>query len=276
MSTRKNMETYSVWEYEYKIPNTSLTLKGHSRGSEKTGFYIPELKLFLDAGIQSYFNPNYIFITHCHSDHSFALPMLLTCITTQPKVYVPKEHLKLFENFNDSYHILNSGAEYKCNSSFIGIDKQDVIELEKKYFIKVIELDHTVPAYGYGLWIKKEKLKSEFINLSSNEIKELKKKNITLTQTIQVPQFAFVCDTSIKVFELNPELLMYPTIIIECTFIDEKTIDIAKESKHIHWYELKPIVKNNPDILFILIHFSIRYSDIVLEDKPENVIIWKN
>lgn len=60
------MEIYKVWNYEFKI-NNHLTIKGHSRGSEKTCFYIPQLKIYFDAGVQSYLEPKFIFITHCHS-----------------------------------------------------------------------------------------------------------------------------------------------------------------------------------------------------------------
>ena len=88
MTGRSKSSTYDAWKYSMKLPDINLTLRGHSRGSEKTGFYIQELKLFLDAGIQSYYDPNFILITHCHSDHSFALPMLLTGIKTKPKIKI--------------------------------------------------------------------------------------------------------------------------------------------------------------------------------------------
>lgn len=70
---RKATETYSVWNHSWSIPGTNFTLKGHSRAAEKTGFIIPEIGLFLDAGQQTYFEPKVILITHSHSDHSFAV-----------------------------------------------------------------------------------------------------------------------------------------------------------------------------------------------------------
>lgn len=64
----------------WKIPGTEWTVTGHSRGLERTGFYIPELCVMLDAGVDL---PTHsarlaaIMITHGHIDHMNALPMLL-------------------------------------------------------------------------------------------------------------------------------------------------------------------------------------------------------
>ena len=85
------------------LSGTQLTIRGHSRGSEQSCFYIPELKLHLDAGICGYYNPDYIFVTHCHSDHSFQLPMILTGLNrvgkNPPFIFAPQESKHLFQNF---------------------------------------------------------------------------------------------------------------------------------------------------------------------------------
>lgn len=64
----------------WKIPGTSWSISGHSRALERTGFWIPELRLMLDAGVDlptdSGARPVAILITHGHIDHMNALPML--------------------------------------------------------------------------------------------------------------------------------------------------------------------------------------------------------
>jgi len=97
------------WHHIIDIKSANISVIGHSRGSERTGYYLQHLRLFLDAGIQSDKTPETIFITHCHTDHSFALPMLLTGIATIPKIYVPYEHVELFTNFVDSTYRLSQG-----------------------------------------------------------------------------------------------------------------------------------------------------------------------
>jgi len=65
----------------YRIPGTDWTITGHSRALERTGFWIPELRVLLDAGVDLPTNagpsPLAICITHGHIDHCNALPMLL-------------------------------------------------------------------------------------------------------------------------------------------------------------------------------------------------------
>ena len=58
-----------------KIPNTQLTLMGYSVAARNTAFYIPEMKIMLDCGIENEYIPDHIFITHCHADHSKNIPL---------------------------------------------------------------------------------------------------------------------------------------------------------------------------------------------------------
>ena len=93
-----------------------------------------------------------------------------------------------------------------------------------------------------------------------------------------LPRIAFLCDTTPKVFQLHPELLDFSVIIVECTFVGDETYELAHTSKHTHWNDLKPIVEQNHDVLFILTHFSMRYPSIpdLIPNHPDNVILWDN
>ena len=173
---QSTQNSYSLWETVIEINN--LTIKGHSRGSEKTGFYIPQLKLFFDAGIQSYFEPKHIFITHSHTDHSYALPMLLTNINSNPSVYVPFEDLDKFTNFVEATNNLSRGSISK--RSLVPVKKDDIIDIKTGFMVKVYDMDHSVPCRGYGLIKLTKKLKQEYTGLSRTEIVNLKKNNVEI------------------------------------------------------------------------------------------------
>jgi ribonuclease Z len=62
-------------------------------------------------------------------------------------------------------------------------------------------------------------MKSEYKDLPKNEIINLRKNGVEITENVKLPIFAFLGDTTHLVFEMNPTLLHYPVIIVECTFL---------------------------------------------------------
>lgn len=94
----------AYWRHNYKIPGTRWTLSGHSRALERSGFFIKELKIFLDAGVafhnSSNGNSHAILVTHTHIDHINALPMLLRVGTSaDPAIVVPRAHINGVREF---------------------------------------------------------------------------------------------------------------------------------------------------------------------------------
>jgi len=83
------------------------------------------------------------------------------------------------------------------------------------------------------------------------------------------------------VFKSHPEILNYPVIVIECTFLFDH-VQQAVQSDHSHWSQLEPYVQSHPNTTFILIHFSLRYKSDEIEKffdslpngRPKNVIPW--
>lgn len=283
-----NIITYTVWNYEMTLPGTKWTLRGHSRGSEKTGFYIPQLKLMFDAGITTYFDPQTILITHGHLDHSNALPLILASAAVaerpSPVVCCPRETLHQFEQFVHAAYQLNYGVTDGRLKRFVGVGHGDIVPLERAgHFAKVYRLDHSVPSIGYGIFEEREKLKDEFKSLSGKEISQLRKQQVNVVDFVPNPILVFVCDTSIHIFKTCPELLNFPLILVECTFFEPELLELAHQSKHIHWLDLQPIVVSHPKITFILMHFSMRYGNNVQAQlqhsslpTPPNVIAWTN
>jgi len=124
---------------------------------------------------------------------------------------------------------------------------------------------------------KRNKLKEEYKAIPGKEIAKLRNEGVEIQEEVKIPLFLFLGDTKIDVFE-NQDILKYPIIIVECTFIDPNHVDLATNSFHIHWIHLEPYIIDHPEITFILIHFSLRYrnSELVefFKDKPSNVIPW--
>ena len=69
--------------------------------------------------------------------------------------------------------------------------------------------------------------------------------------------------------------------MIECTFINDDDEERANITKHMHWNHLKMFIINNPQITFILYHFSGKYKREYIDDffnilKIQNIIVWNS
>ena len=127
--------------------------------------------------------------------------------------------------------------------------------------VDIIRCPHRVPSVGYCVSEIRQKLKEEYAQLKGKEIGELKKKGVEITKEEKFKQFIYMGDTTHEVFNLNPEVFEYKTIFIECTFFLEGLRENALKKTHVHWDFIKPFVKNNPQTLFMLIHFTLSVSE---------------
>lgn len=285
------------WQNSVNIPNTLWNICGYSRSALRTGFYIKELKIMLDAGPQCLNKPSHIFITHTHMDHVANLPLtLLETVDYEDKenvcqIYGPKNCDKYMNDYITSMFALNRMEEIDTTLlsfyKIIGLDKRDNFNITTnnvKLNIEVFECDHSIPTISYGFSEIKSKLKDKYIGLDGKNIKQLKSEGIEITEQKKYKKFAYICDTSINVFELNPTILEYDVIFIECTFLMENELENAIKTKHIHWIQLKPYIERYSEKTFILFHFSQRYKNteiaeffkLVIESGIKNIKVWIN
>ena len=211
------------------------------------------------------------------------------CVNTQDiTFYVPTESKDFLCNYIYSGLQMNSHRRLQhLNKCFnvIGVSPNDTININRDknatIVVDIIKCDHSIPTVGFCFSEVRLKLKNEYNGIFSPEIRQLKKSGIEVTEKIKFPQFIYIGDTTINVFTLNPQILTsgFPTIIIECTFLYDDDYENSKQKKHIHWNDLKPIIISHDTIIFILIHFSLRYkdNDIKLffdQQNIKNIIPW--
>lgn len=293
---------WKVWEHTkpINIKGTQCTIRGFSIAALRTNFYIKELGIMLDAGISGNFSPDYLFISHGHSDHTSNLPFHLYALKDNRtiQIYVPKESVDNFKSYVDSAYKLTLNlnnndtfdVEKHTQSQFNGLDPNEQFDIcingknNKKVTVETIQCTHSVPCLGYGFSEKKQRLKSEYNSLQPKEICILKKQGVEISDTITHYFLLFLGDTSKLVLE-NDNIFKYKTIMIECTFILDDELVQADKTKHMHWNHLLPYIQNYPDITFILFHFSQRYKRMEIDeffDKQKldhnlnNIIVWNS
>ncbi|KAL0477182.1 MBL fold metallo-hydrolase [Acrasis kona] len=257
-----------------KIKINDLTFQGYSRAGDATGFYVPELGICLDAGIIMDMKPSAMFITHSHSDHSFMVPYFYGRRGTKLPIYTPgasvefyRTYLQGAQNLNDCD--LNAPTKFELRP----VEYGDTFEYAGKrtVTVEVIRCFHPVPCVGYLFYEKRNRLKEEYKGLTGKEIAELRKNNVQINESVVIPLFAFLGDSTPEVFEQNKDnLKKFPLIICECTFL---TGQQESSKGHTYWSGLKPHVENMKDTTFMLIHFSSALKKSEIEDffKNENI-----
>lgn len=263
------------WRQKWVIPNTTWRISGFSRAANRTGFYIPDLDIMLDAGPQCYNHPQQIFITHTHGDHIACLPFTLIGADEMPEktqLHAPKaaeSHIIKYINALFEASAMMPIEELLADRTesiyaYNGYDTPTIFRTTCKKTllqVSVVLCDHSIPTISYCFSEVKNKLKVEYAGTPGTEIAKLRKEGTAVTEEVVKHAFAYICDTSIEILTAYPEILTFPVVFIECTFLYPEEKENAVATKHIHWEDLKPYVLAYQDILFVLIHFSLRYKD---------------
>lgn len=256
------------------------SLKGYSRAAQNTGFYCPELDLALDAGLEMNEKPAVICLTHLHTDHFCNLNKMLLGTSKNPIIIIPDndkfeymltETLRMLYLSSKCIHPLSDlGKDPKRKYPYRLVRLQvgnsfQIKDFNKKkgegIYVEGLPSDHGVISISFGFYELRTRCKPEYQGLQNSEYKELKKKGIEFTELYKSNIFCYMSDTNYTPF-VGPQaelILQYPKIITECTFILPEDIPHANKKKHIHWEQIRTIVKENYGNQFILIHFSRKY-----------------
>lgn len=278
------------------------SLSGYSRAAENTGFYCKELDMAFDAGVQMSDRPAFICLTHLHNDHVCALNKMLIDNPKNPIIFIPNNN-KFEELLNQMLRSIYLASKFIHPNSDKGKDPktrysyrivklavgQSYLFKETKavsYYVEGLYSDHGVASISFGIYEMRWRCKPEYQNLERKQYLQLKKNGIDFMETYKYPILCYMSDTSIQPFskpDILATIIQYPTIVIECTFLEKEDLPQARKKKHIHWEQLEPHVTTHPENRFVLIHFSKKYiwpqvknffENVRKEKSLNNIILW--
>ena len=279
------MERYNISYPSRTVRNIHIT--GISFAACKTGFQVvfDGVRITLDAGLAFRSNTSLLLLTHMHGDHSSQLPIIVTKnIGRGLNVLCPvSERDAIFNHLAGMFALVRYPHPNVMGTfNLVGVDlatREYTYSMgDKKIFIVPIECFHAVPCLGYGISILRTKLKSEYHGLPPARLQLLRQQCVDITCSVMVPQLCFLGDTDYHVLA-NPILENYPVIMIECTYLGISELDNARTNQHMHWVWLMPYIECHPEITFILIHFSKRYThqfitEFFAQYLLPNIVVW--
>ncbi|KAK4154211.1 beta-lactamase-like protein [Chaetomidium leptoderma] len=155
----------------------------------------------------------------------------------------------------------------------------------QSYTATAFVCDHTVPCLGYLFSAVTHKLKPEYRSLGGAQLRALRDGGgVEITAPVATPVFAFLGDTTAATLAATPPWLEkdggVAVVITECSFLEEEHRAQADKTGHTIWKDLEVVVRRWPRTVFVLMHFSLRYSDEDIRrffrgrEVPGNVVVW--
>ena len=280
-----------------------LSIVGLGRSADASTYFVPELSVVFDAGMHiTSLNPKTVLLTHGHRDHIGALPVHAQ---RGAKIMTPSAISKLVRRFLISEAQLNYGQEQTDEETIAALGEFDIVGVEdgdetllpKSCYtgsptplgVQVFKAPHKdgVPAVSYGLYRSKNRLKEEFQSLPKSELGKLIQKDVQITEPYNEGLLFYTGDTTIDLLRNRWEEILpkYRHIIHEVTFLGQPSSDLddaTKRKGHTHYSLLHPWILSFPQVTFICVHWSLRYSKEDVLDYfetqyggvPKNVVLW--
>lgn len=235
-----------------------------SIGGVETCIQVPKWKLAFDIGRcprKAVFRETILF-THAHMDHMGGVAFHAATrglMHMKPPTYVVgPETAPALEGFLEAARRMDH-SDLACRIQPVGPGEEFV--LKKNLVAKPFRSVHVVPTQGYGIWERRQKLKPELRGLEGDRIRDMKASGETVTEEQDVPLLAFTGDTLPDVVERESVVREAKVLVMECTFVDDRvSVESARESGHVHLFELAERSELFQNEIILLTHFSARFS----------------
>ncbi len=258
----------------------NLTIEGESSSAVATYLRVKELDLIFDLGRcpMSFIGTEHVFISHFHLDHYFGIPIYVSqrCLNGMPpgNIYVPKAGEDQLREIIERISLLDCGKMWDYHLT--PVQAGDEISFRGNLVAHVLPLDHRVPAVGYLVCEKRDKLKPEFFGLPGTEIAQLRRTGVEVTSRVELPLIAYLGDTRTVPVDAHLLLNQCRVLICECTFLFPEHRERAEKTMHLHLDTLPALLEAFESEHIVLTHFSRRYTPETITQRinaalsPEN------
>ncbi len=251
-----DLKEYSYGEFRFK---------GICEGGIESAVAIPSWKMSVDIGRghPALTDCRRILLTHGHLDHSSGIAYHASQRSLKKlppaEIFCPEEISDPLRNIMDQWSVIEG---FQIPAVIIPVKQGDEFTINSNRYFKALKAWHRIPALGYHVFEKRNRLKKEFLGLSGIAIAELKKKRSDLFEEIHIPLISFSGDSRIEFVLEQEEVRKSEILFLECTYLDsERPVSRAREWGHTHLFEIRDNAEAFSEIKKIyLTHISPRYS----------------
>jgi ribonuclease Z len=242
-----------------------VDLHGFSVAGIETCIEARGLGLLLDLGrcSRAAVNQPVVLVSHGHLDHMGAVVQHAARRAmlgmTEGTYLVPRATASHLEQLFAAAGALDGGT---IPRRIVPISPGEDFQLGKARWVRPFETFHRVPSQGYTVWERRHRLREELRGTPTEALGELRRRGAVLDEPYDAPLLSFTGDTRVDVLERTPELREVETLVMECTFVDERVaVPDVRGMGHTHLDEVLERAALLPKRDVVLSHFSARYTD---------------
>jgi len=240
-----------------------ITIEGYSRAAVQSYWRIPEWKIGFDLGAHpwDFMGTGTWFVSHTHLDHIAALPAYVArrrmMKMEPPVIHVPEAAIGPIESILKAFTRLDRG---RLPCTLVPVTAGSEFELSREMVVTAHPTTHTVTSFGYVVWQRRRKLKTEYSHLGGDQIRDLRLSGIEVTEERRIPLLGYTGDTSPKGLDDHPVFFDVRYLISEMTFVAKgHRRDKIHKHGHMHLDDYVERADRFRNEKIILAHFSTRY-----------------
>lgn len=265
-----DLDSTSVESLDFPVDNApvrsfahkGMTLEGYSRAAVQTYWRVAELKVGFDLGLQPWTfmtTPNW-FVSHTHLDHIAALPVYVSrrrmMKMSPPVIFLPTESVDPVNSLLRAMQRLDRGS---MPVELVGLEPGQEVELSRELVVSCFATKHTIPSLGFLVWERRKKLKPQYLDLTGEQIRDLRLSGVEVSAELRVPKVAYLGDTAPAGLDAHPAIYQAELLILEMTFVgDLERPEKIHKFGHTHLDDILARADRFENDWIIASHFSTR------------------